>query len=367
MIPLLALASLLAGATYFGLPGSDEEDEPEQDSVEDVPPTEDDAVTAGDLLDAALGYAPIPDVDDGAEAAAETQEVTDWNVGAGQSGSVTDAPGASDGEPSEASTDQTEPPAESGQDDATPDQAYGLERTEVGTPDPDTLRGGFGDTLQGEAGNDTLLGGRGDDQLLGGDGDDLLRAGGGDNVLEGGDGDDLLLGVESHSDAATGLEWMLSPADGPSHDILNGGAGDDVLRMGHGDIGIGGEGDDIFEVQAAPPSDAEDIPVIEDFDPEHDRLVLAVPFSEAQIIAAWPNAPEHDADVAVEDFADGTGATILVNGEAVAHVTGAQGLDPGAIQLSGTELIGPDAAQLDAAGDPNTLWHGVPAWASGQG
>lgn len=365
MIPLLALASLLAGATYFGLPGS-EEDESNPDATDDIPPTGDDDLAAGDLLDAALGYAPMPDVSDGAETGAETQQVTDWNVGAGQAEPAlqkADQPGFGQ---DAAATAQADQPAPSGGDAGAPGQAYGLERSETGSPDADTLRGGFGDTLMGEGGQDTLLGGKGNDHLLGGDGDDLLRAGGGDNFLEGGDGDDLLLGVESHSDAATGLEWMLTPADGPSHDILDGGAGDDVLRMGHGDIGIGGEGDDIFEVQADTPSTEEDVPVIEDFDPEHDRLVLAVPFSEAQIIAAWPNAPEHDADVTVEDFEDGTGATILVNGEAVAHVTGAQGLDPGSIQLSGTQLIGPDAAQLDSAGGHDTLWHGVPAWANGQ-
>lgn len=349
MIPLLALASLLAGATYFGLPGSDGDDDQDQSDDTPPPPT-DDGTAAGDLLDAALGYAPLP------EAAPEADqgdpvpdEVTGWNAAAGQAGPLPDP------------AELVEAVADTGT------ELYGTVRTLTGTDAADTLRAGFSDTLEGQDGDDTLLGYRGDDHLIGGAGNDLLRAGGGDNLLEGGEGSDMLVGVETHADAATGLDWMLTPADGPSHDVLDGGDGDDVLRMGHGDTGIGGEGSDVFEVQADPAASPDEVPVIEDFDPEHDRLVLAVPFTDAQIIAAWPNAPEHDAEVTVQDFEDGTGATIFVSGEAVAHITGAQGLDPDAIHLSGAELIGPDLAQLDAAGDHATLWHGMPAWAAGRG
>ena len=335
MIPLLALASLLAGATYFGLPDweGDEAGGSAADGSESEADTPD-----GSLLDEA---ADPPILQTGGDSGA--------SVVGGADAPVPEVEAAA---PETPAVDAPQIPVE---------QEYGTFRTLDGAEGDDTLRAGFGDTLSGGEGDDALMGYHGDDHLIGGDGDDLLRAGAGSNYLEGGAGSDLLLGVESHADLATGLETMLSPPAGPSFDILDGGAGDDVLRMGHGDVGIGGEGDDIFEVQADTPQDPDHLPVIEDFDPEHDRLVLAVPFSVDQIAAAWPNTPEHDATVTVEDFADGTGATILVDGEAVANVTGAQGLDPGLIRLTGADVIGPDYAQLESAQDPTTLWHGLPA------
>ena len=221
------------------------------------------------------------------------------------------------------------------------------------------LRAGHGDRLLGGDGNDRLIGGKGSDHLVGGAGNDSLYATEGDNLLEGGDGSDMLIGVEADYDPALGLHRLLTPAGGPSLDTLDGGAGDDVLRLGHGDIGIGGDGDDLFFVQADPVPVDIALPRIEDFDPAHDRLVLALPFSQAQIIAAWPETPVHDAEVSVQDFEDGSGATILVNGEAVAHVVGAQGMDPGTIRLVGDDMVGADLLDLRNMGAEETWWSGI--------
>lgn len=366
MIPLLALASLLAGATYFGLPdmGGDDDDR-QADDAPDLDPD----VGGGDLLDTLPTDATQTEGQIGAGMADMLyQGFGDLQTGDAQ---ATDTQtGAVSADPTAPSVADTDAGPDAPQEDASAAPAadasdYGTFRTVTGSDADDTLRAGHADTLDGGDGDDTLLGYRGDDHLIGGAGNDLLRAGGGDNFLEGGDGSDLLLGVETHADLATGLEWMLTPATGPSHDVLDGGDGDDVLRMGHGDTGIGGAGSDIFEVHGESATSDEEVPVIKDFDPDHDRLVLAVPFSEEQIIAAWPDTPEHTAEVSVVDFEDGTGASIFVDGEIVAHVTGAQGLDPGAITLSGTDIIGPDIAQLDAVGEGDMLWHGLPAAAAG--
>lgn len=346
MIPLLALASLLAGATYFGLPDWDEDGDDSGAADE-----HDSDAPGGSLLDDAGGSAPAPPLlQSGGDSDAGMAAFPQQPDGPGPD---MDDPGTTPPEQENASPEAPALPDAAAQDD------YGTFRTLDGTAGDDTLRAGFGDTLSGGDGDDALMGHRGDDHLIGGDGDDLLRAGAGNNLLEGGDGSDLLIGVESHADMATGLETMLTPPGGPSLDILDGGDGDDVLRMGHGDVGIGGQGSDLFEVQAEAPEDDALLPVIEDFDPEHDRLVLAVPFTVEQIAAAWPNTPEHEATVTVQDFEDGTGATIYVDGEAVARVTGAQGLDPALIRLTGSDLIGPDYAQLEAAQTPTSLWQGM--------
>jgi Ca2+-binding RTX toxin-like protein len=62
----------------------------------------------------------------------------------------------------------------------------------TGTPNADSLVGGYGnDTLDGVAGKDTLNGAYGDDVLTGGDGDDILIGGQGYDSLTGGTGNDV--------------------------------------------------------------------------------------------------------------------------------------------------------------------------------
>lgn len=96
------------------------------------------------------------------------------------------------------------------------------------------------DTLRGGAGNDTLWGGTGDDSLSGRSGDDNLSGGDGRDTLEGGDGDDTLYG-DVGADILTG---------GAGHDSLYGGAGDDAITLGAGDVAYGGDGDDLFLIDA---------------------------------------------------------------------------------------------------------------------
>ncbi|HEX6978550.1 MAG TPA: calcium-binding protein [Alphaproteobacteria bacterium] len=65
----------------------------------------------------------------------------------------------------------------------------------TGTPDSNLLTGDLGaDDMDGEAGNDFLFGGPDDDLLLGGDDSDMLIGSFGNDVIDGEAGDDLLFG-----------------------------------------------------------------------------------------------------------------------------------------------------------------------------
>ncbi|SEP56673.1 Hint domain-containing protein [Thalassovita taeanensis] len=79
---------------------------------------------------------------------------------------------------------------------------------------------GDDDIIQAGAGNDTVLAGAGNDEVLGELGDDSMDGGIGDDALDGGAGGDT----------------------------LSGGAGNDTLTVSSGDLGTGGDGDDVFYV-----------------------------------------------------------------------------------------------------------------------
>jgi Ca2+-binding RTX toxin-like protein len=417
MIPLLAMASLLAGAAYFGLP--DAEEDTATDGPQDQPDPDqdlsdggllnaqagaddgllDDALFGHGLLEILPAHAPeSPASGSGNPAGEPTKSAADQQMseandqysaeglfvyeGSGGGASLlqegpgenilppgletTASPSADDGSQALIHTDGAEfaCPDGSGETGAADDAAPGGDATDtvrevLGTDGADVLRAGTGDRLIGGNGSDRLIGGAGSDHLIGGAGDDSLSGAGGGNIVEGGDGSDILIGVEADYDPAMGLHRLLTPAEGPSLDRLDGGDGDDVLRMGHGDVGVGGAGDDLFFVQGDAVPDNVALPRIEDFDVAHDRLVLAVPFTEAQIIASWPETPIHDAEVTVRNFEDGTGATIFVDGEAVADVVGAQGMDPGTIRLVGSDMVGADMMDLKNMQDDETWWSGL--------
>ncbi len=111
---------------------------------------------------------------------------------------------------------------------------------EVGTNDPDTLRGtNRADNLSGRGGNDRVLGLGGRDNLLGGPGKDIVlggnerRAFGDDKNLVGGPGNDVAAGGlgSDNIEGDAGNDLM---ADGEvehdqSKDILSGSAGNDAI------------------------------------------------------------------------------------------------------------------------------------------
>jgi len=70
--------------------------------------------------------------------------------------------------------------------------------TPVGTPGPDTLKGGARpDLIDGGDGNDVIDGGGGGDTLVGGAGNDTIQGGRGGDLLTGGAGNDTFL-VSGH-------------------------------------------------------------------------------------------------------------------------------------------------------------------------
>lgn len=175
----------------------------------------------------------------------------------------------------------------------------------------DFLDGGEGDDiLDGGAGRDLLFGGEGDDVLYGGAANDFLQGGQGADTLDGGSGDDTLDGL--YGDGGTDTD------DG---DVLWGGDGDDRIILGHGDMAHGGEGADTF-VSGSYIENAEFAGHVADFNPSEDRIEVIFD-------------PQENPDPMLEvlDFADGSGADIILNGEVILSVAGAQGLDPNMIQL----------------------------------
>jgi len=81
----------------------------------------------------------------------------------------------------------------------------------------------------------------------------------------------------------------------------------------------------------------EPVDTIPDFDPEFDQVEIL--FDANQI---------EEPEVTVIDFEDGTGASILLNGEMVTHVIGAQGLDPAKVLLRPS-----DSTQVADEADPS--------------
>ncbi len=187
----------------------------------------------------------------------------------------------------------------------------------------DNLQGGEGiDFLDGGEGNDALDGGADRDALFGGDGDDTLYGGSGDDVLHGGSGSDMLNGG-SGNDTLNGT-FSHGSTDQDAGDVLIGGSGDDSIVLGSGDVAQGGTGADTF-VGGDHISDPNDAGVVSDFDPIEDRIeVLYNPSNN-------PNPV-----IEVQDFADGSGADIVLDGQVILSVSGAQGLDPSLIDLRAT-------------------------------
>lgn len=134
----------------------------------------------------------------------------------------------------------------------------------------DSIMGGPSgrDLIYGDGGADTLAGHNEADTIYGGAGNDVIRGDGlgtssiGDS-LYGGDGDDLIYAVErspatsaSLLDGGAGRDTLYGSTlgdtliGGGGNDRLFGGAGDDLLRLGAGALAEGGDGNDIFTLDA---------------------------------------------------------------------------------------------------------------------
>lgn len=217
----------------------------------------------------------------------------------------------------------------------------------------DQLGGGTGnDTLTGENGDDTLIAGEGNDALLGGAGNDSLAGQAGDDLLHGDAGDDSLMGGEGADtlNGGDGADWLAGGSDqdllqggagqdtldgGAGHDtiwgqspdmpdtevdFLNGGTGDDVLMISRGDIAMGGDGSDSFQLIDIAP----DGPVaqISDFNPAEDDLIIYYDsdLHQTPVLTAEPVAGSQD-------------VTLMLDGVAVAIVRDAAGLSVANVTL----------------------------------
>jgi hypothetical protein len=133
-------------------------------------------------------------------------------------------------------------------------QIQGTDGADVlcGSPGPDTIYVGDGDTafandgedlVYGSSGVNVIYGGRGRDHIYGGMGNDLLVSGPDHDSIYGGGGDDMLFGVggKDHLEGNWGHDVMLG---GAGNDFLYGGTGgDDMLATdGERDVVLGGEG-----------------------------------------------------------------------------------------------------------------------------
>lgn len=196
----------------------------------------------------------------------------------------------------------------------------------IGGAGDDVLSGGRGaDSLAGSEGDDRLVGGNGADTLNGGEGQDSLNGGMGRDWLVGGAGDDLMIGGGSQDslDGGTGDDTLIGGFQGRSDasiDVLNGGEGNDLMVLGAGDIAMGGDGADQFELTDHAP----DLPLAEivDYNPAEDEIVVVY------------DADQHDApELTTEPVEGSDDVTLLLDGVAVALIRNAGALDLSQITL----------------------------------
>ena len=185
-----------------------------------------------------------------------------------------------------------------------------------------TLEGGEGDDhLSGQTSDDSLVGAAGADTLLGGRGNDTLIGGVGEDSLEGGLGDDVFVGVEDGSDDET-----IAASDVLDADTMRGGDGNDTFVLGSGDVAEGGAGVDTFA--SGTWVDADNLPVIEDFDVAEDVFALLVPEGEG----TGTVTVDADADAGEGWF------TVSYDGAPVATVFGA-GMTPANVSVVETDVV----------------------------
>lgn len=194
------------------------------------------------------------------------------------------------------------------------DLAYGGEGA-------DRIDAGIGfDTVYGGTGDDTLTGNGGNDILHGDDGDDDLSGGSGADLIYGGAGNDVLSGLSAKLATATGSNTI----DGV--DGLSGGDGNDHLILGPGDIGEGGAGDDLFEIDLGR-TDLIEVARVNDFAAGDQLEVTYLPEYDPQGAEVLPI-------VSLMQNSDNTGTLILFNDVAIANIIGSQPLIADQITLT---------------------------------
>lgn len=285
------------------------------DLLEDVVETIEDGIPAADILDATLDQ-----ISDDLSDIGGMDEMLDARVAIGDAfgtGGTDALTGTFNNDMVQGTDGQDALFGDEGDDTLTAGAGNDEVHADIGN---DVLHGEAGiDFLDGGEGNDTLDGGGDRDLLFGGDGDDVLYGGAAADFLQGGMGADMLNGG-SGNDVLDGT-FGTGTADSDDADTLWGGDGDDTIILGQGDSAHGGAGADTF-TSGSYLEDAAIAGHVNDFNPGEDRIEVIFD-------------PEQNPDplVEVEDFADGTGANILLNGEVILSVSGAQGLDPNLIDL----------------------------------
>jgi Ca2+-binding RTX toxin-like protein len=185
------------------------------------------------------------------------------------------------------------------------------------------------DLLFGSAGNDFGLLGDGADTASMGAGDDLAYGGAGADSIWGGMGDDTIFG-DAGNDTLSGLLPLyggLDTASAPDgQDQLFGGAGSDHLILGRGDLGTGGAGNDIFDLDMRW-NDGDDRILVQDFQAGADRLNIIYP--RAFDTAGAPITPNLTIDLS----ANGQSSLIRLDGRVVATLAGVTNLTASDITL----------------------------------
>lgn len=197
----------------------------------------------------------------------------------------------------------------------------------------DTLQGGFDvgelSELHGDAGNDVITDGASDANIFGGDGDDRIVSGHGVSDIYGGAGDDAIsTGIDTdviHGDAGNDTITAIGTDTEGEVDQVYGGEGDDTLQIRGATEAYGDEGADTFTGYFNTWVD--EAPTVMDFNAVEDQLAVDI-YSHEGVQEL------DDFDINVQDFEDGTGASIYVDGIEVMRIPGAQGLNLADVQLN---------------------------------
>ncbi len=153
------------------------------------------------------------------------------------------------------------------------------------TPYPEGLQALNGnDTVIGSSNPELINGNKGNDNISGGDGSDTLRGGRDNDLIYANPGNDQIFG-DLGNDTVYGEIGNDTIYGGKENDLLLGQNGDDLIA---GDLGkdtlIGGEGNDIFVLREAQNNNIDTADIIEDFNPNFDRIKIPENLTENDIL-----------------------------------------------------------------------------------